>query len=89
MQIVNLSEGKVKHAIASSRKDMTRIFERKCALINKNGTCSQCTGLNNIFNPKQNTQEQANKLKIIKEQRGKNYEQLLDLRLQMVKAIDL
>lgn len=88
MQIVGLSEGKVKHAIADSRKDMARIFEHKCALINKNGTCSQCTGLNNIFNPKQNTQEKANKLKIIKEQRGKNYEQLLNLRLQMVKAID-
>ncbi|MBL1214246.1 MAG: sigma-70 family RNA polymerase sigma factor [Ignavibacteriae bacterium] len=88
MQIVGLSEGKVKHAIANSRKDLVRIFENKCALINKNGTCSQCTGLNNIFNPKQNTQEQANKLKIIKEKRNKNYDQLLDLRLQMVKAID-
>jgi len=88
MLIVGLSEGKVKHTIADSRKDMIRIFEHKCALINKNGTCSQCTGLNNIFNSKQNTQEQANKLKIIKEQRGKDYEQLLNLRLQMVKAID-
>tara|TARA_R110002096_G_C14604034_1_gene722908 strand:+ start:78 stop:872 length:795 start_codon:yes stop_codon:yes gene_type:complete len=88
MLIVGLSEGKVKHAIADSRKDMLRIFENKCALINKNGTCSQCTGLNKIFNPKQNTQEEANKLKIVKEQRGKSYEQLLNLRLQMVKAID-
>lgn len=88
MIIVDLSEGKVKHAIADSRKTMTRIFEHKCALINKNGVCSQCTGLNNVFNPKQKTEEEANKLKIIKEQRGKDYKQLLELRLQMVKAID-
>lgn len=88
MLIVGLSEGKVKHAIADSRKDMARIFEHKCVLINKNGTCSQCTGLNQVFNPKQNTQEQANKLKIVKEQRGKNYEKLLELRLNMVRSID-
>lgn len=88
MEIVGLSEGKVKHAIADSRKDLTRIFEHKCALINKKGICSQCTGLNNIFNPAQKIQEEANKLKIIKEKRNKNYEQLLDLRLQMVKSID-
>ena len=88
MLIVGLSEGKVKHAIADSRNDLKRIFENKCALINKKGTCSQCTGLNNVFNPKQKTQQEANKLKIIKEQRGKNYEELLNLRLQMVKSID-
>lgn len=88
MLIVDLTEGKVKHGLADSRKDMNRIFEHKCALINKNGTCSQCTGLNNIFNPKQNTQKEVLKMKIIKEQKGENYEQLLDLRLQMVKTID-
>lgn len=88
MLIVGLSEGKVKHAIADSRKDMTRIFKRKCALINKNGTCHQCTGLNKVFNPEQDTQMEANKLKIVKEKRGKNYEELLNLRLQMVKTIN-
>lgn len=88
MLILDLSEGKIKHGLADSRKDMTRIFENKCALINKKGICSQCTGLNNIFNPKQDTQKEALKMKIIKEQENKNYEQLLDLRLQMVKTID-
>jgi RNA polymerase sigma-70 factor (ECF subfamily) len=88
MVIMNLSEGKVKHAIADSRKTMVRIFENKCALINKQGVCSQCTGLNNVFNPNQKSEEEALKLKIVKEQKGKNYNQLLDLRLQMVKSID-
>jgi len=80
MIITGLSEGKVKHALADSRADMKRIFKHKCSLINKNGVCSQCTGLNKIFNPEQDAQIEANKLK--------NYAQLLDLRLQMVKNID-
>lgn len=88
MLIAGLTEGKVKHAIAEARKDMVRIFEKKCALINKEGICGQCTGLNRKFNPAQDIQIEANKLKIVKERRNKNYGQLLELRLQMVKAID-
>lgn len=88
MLITGLTEGKVKHAIADARKDMVRIFEKKCALVNKEGICSQCTGLNQKYNPAQDTQIEANKLKIVKERRNKNYQQLLDLRLQMVKGID-
>ena len=88
MLITDLSEGKVKHAIADSRKILTRIFKHKCVLINKKGVCSQCTGLNNIFNPDQETHIEANKMKIMREKEGKNYEQLLDLRLQMVKSLD-
>lgn len=88
MSITGLTEGKVKHAIADSRKDLTRIFKHKCALINKEGMCSQCTGLNNIFNPDQEAQVEANKLKIVKEQHGKNYDELLSLRLAMIESID-
>lgn len=88
MLIVDLSEGKVKHAIADAREAMGRIFEKKCVLVNKKGTCSQCTGLNSMYNPQQDAHIEANKVKMVKEQRGKNYEQLLDLRLQLVKSID-
>ena len=88
MLITDLSEGKVKHAISDARKHLTRIFEKKCALINQEGTCSQCTGLNKMYNPKQNEQEEANKLKMVKEREKYNHEKLLDLRLQLVKGID-
>lgn len=71
--ITNLTRGKVKHAIADSRKDMTRIFENRCALINKNGVCHQCTGLNKRFNPEQDQFIESNKIKMIKEARNKNY----------------
>ncbi len=88
MAITTLSEGKVKHHLADSRRHLTRIFQRKCALINKEGTCSQCTGLNHIFNPEQEAHREANKMKLVKEREGKNHEQLLDLRLQMVRHLD-
>ncbi len=88
MQILDLSEGKVKHAIADARKHLKRIFEKKCALINNNGTCSQCTGLNQMYNPEQDAHMEANKLKMVKEQKRKNYDQLLDLRLELIKNID-
>jgi len=88
MHILDLTEGKVKHAIADARKHLTRIFEKKCALINKNGTCSQCTGLNQMYNPEQDAHVEANKLKMVKEQKGKSYAQLMDLRLELIQSID-
>ncbi|MEQ9304575.1 MAG: RNA polymerase sigma factor [Marinoscillum sp.] len=88
MLILELSEGKVKHAIADARHHLSRIFEKKCALVNKKGTCSQCTGLNQLYNPEQDAHIEANKIKMVKEQKGKNYDQLLNLRLALVKSID-
>ena len=86
--ITDLSEGKVKHAIADARKDMQRIFKNKCALINKEGICSQCTGLNKIFNPDQEAQIEANKVKMVKEVGKENYDKLLDLRIEVVRGVD-
>ena len=88
MVITELSEGKAKHAIANARKHLVRIFEKKCALINKQGTCSQCTGLNKMYNPKQDEHIEANKLKMVKAQKEKNYQNLLELRLELIKTID-
>ena len=63
--ITGLTEGKVKHAIADARKDMVRIFENRCTLINKKGICHQCIELNNIFNPEQDAQIEINKIKMV------------------------
>ncbi|TNE53476.1 MAG: RNA polymerase sigma factor [Bacteroidetes bacterium] len=88
MLILELSEGKVKHALTNARRHLSRIFQHKCVLINKQGTCSQCTGLNKMYNPEQDAHVEANKLKLLREQEGKNMEQLLELRMQLVKSID-
>ena len=51
MEISGLTEGKVKHALANARNRYHKIFNDRCALINKQGACHQCTELNGILNP--------------------------------------
>ncbi len=46
-----------KYLLQDGRKTMTHIFDNRCALVNKNGVCHQCSELNGWFTPKQNQQE--------------------------------
>jgi RNA polymerase sigma-70 factor (ECF subfamily) len=88
VKITKLSEGKVKHAIANARNNLTTIFDKRCAFVNKNGVCHQCTELTGILNPKQDAQIKANKLKLVKEKDAKNKERLLDIRFELIQSID-
>jgi RNA polymerase sigma-70 factor (ECF subfamily) len=49
--LLNTPRGTIKHWLHLGRTTMTRIFERRCALINKQGACYQCSELNGLFNP--------------------------------------
>jgi len=86
--ILEKTEGVVKHLLNDARNTMTGIYENRCALINKNGVCHQCSQLNGIYNPKQNQQEQLMKLELVKESEKFNREELFKLRTTLVKAID-
>jgi len=86
--ILDQTEGVVKHLLNDARSTMTGIYEHRCALINKNGVCDQCSQLNGIFNPKQDQQEQRMKLEMTKGSEKYNREELYALRAQLVKAID-
>jgi len=89
VEITQLSEGKVKHALADGRRTLMRIFERKCALVSKKGACHQCSELNNIFNPRQNAQEEVQRLRMKKEaDQGATRAHLFRLRTELVQAID-
>ncbi|HTF82413.1 MAG TPA: RNA polymerase sigma factor [Cytophagales bacterium] len=88
MKITGLTEGKVKHALADARANMIRIFENRCAFVNKNGVCHQCTQLKGILNPEQDAHIKANEIKLVKKGLGGNHEYLLDLRIQLTKDID-
>jgi RNA polymerase sigma-70 factor, ECF subfamily len=52
MMILEKTEGVVKHLLIDARKKMTEIFDHRCALVNKNGVCNQCSELNGVHNPK-------------------------------------
>jgi RNA polymerase sigma-70 factor (ECF subfamily) len=85
IKITGLSEGKVKHGIADARKNMKRIFNDRCALINKYGVCNQCTALNGIFNPEQDAHIKARELKLSSTE---DQDELLELRMQLVRDTD-
>ena len=86
--IVEKSADVVKHLLQDSRHTMMAIFDHRCALINKNGVCHQCSELNGWFNPKQNRQEALNRLDLVRGSTKYDRETLFTLRTTLVKAID-
>jgi len=86
--ILGKTEGVIKYLLNDARNVMTDIFDHRCALINKNGVCHQCSHINEIFNPKQNQQEELMKLELVKASKKFNREELFALRTKLVKAID-
>ena len=86
--ILDESEGVVKHLLNFSRNTLTDVFDHRCALVNKNGVCDQCSQLNGVFNPKQEQHEERMKLELVKASKKFDRAQLFTLRTELVKAID-
>jgi RNA polymerase sigma-70 factor, ECF subfamily len=86
--ILEKTEGVVKHLLNFSRDTLTTVFDNRCALVNKNGVCDQCSQLNGLFNPKQDQQEERMKLELVKASSKFNRAELFTLRTKLVKAID-
>jgi len=88
MLVLDTTEAMVKYYLHTARNKMIHIFERRCALINKEGVCHQCSELNGIFNPKQNFEEEKNKIEFANKANHPNRAYLLDLRLKIIQDID-
>jgi len=86
--ILDTTEAMVKYYLHTGRTKMIQIFDGKCALINKEGTCHQCSELNGIFNPKQKLQEELVKIDMVREADKGDKEHLFDLRTKIVQSID-
>lgn len=86
--IMDLSEAMVKYYLHTARGKMIEVFDRRCALINKEGICHQCTELNGIFNPKQNAQEELAKIDMARAAETGDKEHLFDLRMEVLRGID-
>jgi RNA polymerase sigma-70 factor (ECF subfamily) len=87
-EILKVTEGVAKHLLFDARQTMIRIFEKRCSLINKEGICHQCSELNGMFNGKHETQKELMKLDLVNEANSSAKEELLDLRVKIVKSID-
>ena len=86
--ILHSTEAMVKYYLNTGRGKMITIFEGRCALINKKGVCHQCSELNGIYNPKQNTQAELMKIDLVKQAEKKDKEHLFDFRMKILKGID-
>lgn len=86
--ILDNTEAMVKYYLHTGRSKMVTIFEGRCALINKSGTCHQCSELNGIFNPTQNFEEEKNKIEFAKKADNEDRQHLLDLRFKVIREID-
>lgn len=86
--IMDNSEAMIKYYLHTGRSKMIDIFDRRCALINKEGVCHQCTELNGIFNPKQNAQIELVKIDMAREAGNQDKAALFELRMQVVRQID-
>ena len=86
--ILDTTEAMVKYYLHTGRSKMISIFDGRCALINKEGVCHQCSELNGIFNPKQNTQQELMKIDLVKEAEKGEKEHLFDLSMQILREID-
>jgi len=87
-KIMNMTVGKVKHLLHDSRRTMVGVFDHQCALVNKDGVCYQCSGLNKKFNPRQNTQEALMKIRMVREASDRTKIELYKLRTELVKGVD-
>lgn len=86
--IMGQSDAMVKYYLHISRGRMIEVFDHRCALINKQGICHQCTELNGIFNPKQKAQEELVKLEMVRDAEDKNKEELFNLRMKILQELD-
>lgn len=86
--ILGITEAMVKYYLHAGRSKMTNIFDGRCALINKEGICHQCSELNGVYNPKQDAQEELMKISLVREAAKGDKEHLFDLRMQILQEID-
>jgi RNA polymerase sigma-70 factor (ECF subfamily) len=86
--ILDNTEAMVKYYLHNARTKMINIFDGRCALINKEGVCHQCSELNGMYNPKQNTQEELMKIDLAREAENGDKEHLFDLRMKILQEID-
>jgi RNA polymerase sigma-70 factor, ECF subfamily len=87
-QILATTEAMIKYYLHTGRSKMINVFDGRCALINKQGVCHQCSELNGIFNPKQKFQEEVVKIDMATEAENAGKEHLFDLRMQVIRGID-
>ena len=86
-EILRVGEGKVKHALADGRQTMIDVFDRRCALVNQNGACWECSEINGFVNPKQEARAKEQALERAA-RAGVSRDRLFSLRAELVRGVN-
>lgn len=84
-EIMQLSEGVIKHLLFDGRNNLQERYQQRCSLINKTGACYQCAELNNYF---QDAKDAAEKIARLGLTPGLSPEENLDKRFALIRQID-
>lgn len=84
-EIIGKTEGVVKHLLFDGRKELQTRYEKRCALINKQGVCYQCAELNDFL---QDTPDSESKIRAIGLSQTKDVETNLDIRFALINQIN-
>ncbi len=88
-EILDLSEGRVKHALADGRRTMARIFDNRCVLVSKKGVCHQCSEIAGFVNPEHDEQIRKAEQELVKAAaEGATTERLYQIRAELVRGVD-
>ena len=87
-QVLGKSVAVFKHLVHQARQTMIRLYEGRCALINKQGVCYQCSELSNRLRGAEETQRQLADLELKPRDSAEARAKTFDLRLRLSKAID-
>lgn len=79
------TEGIIKHLLFDGRKELQVRYEKRCALINKEGVCCQCAELNDFL---QDTLDSESKLRATGLSQTKDAETNLDIRFALINQIN-
>lgn len=87
-RILGRTEGQVKHRLQSARRTLTQVFQRRCALVNREGVCHQCSELNGWFNPRQDQEAARQRVRLYRDRDKADARELFQLRQALVRAVD-
>ena len=83
--ILNVTEGVVKHLLHDARTDINEKYQHRCAMINKQGICYQCAELSDFLEGNQNA---ADKIKVLGMHIEKVKGETLDKRFEIISRIN-
>jgi len=84
-EILNSTEGVVKHLLHDGRNELQTKYNQRCALINKQGVCYQCAELNDFLQKEKNAEQKISSLELSP---NNTVETNLDIRFQLINQIN-